>query len=366
MSVSESSASQPCLVICNEILDHKAVWITTFVVSILALAAASLILAQQYSGLGHSFSFLDKVPLGATCTLFGVGGLFLAYSLTKVAKSIQESCSGTQVSERRIGQIGSPCEWGYSAVDQTYKGSREVNCDFSYADPDLGLICVVDGAGHNNSKMHDALQPILEEHFLPRVIERLAQPFSSLEEAKRWLGSEIENFAYHLAADQTVVHEKPTTIDGQPSVYQTTLKDTSSRPAMSFGFIVAIGDEKHFVHYQTGDTTFTIKKEGKLVHLPSHARQNGVMSSEELRMKLAKKAAPGTDYLAPYISSVQLEESDAIIGCTDGITEFLTQSEFWDLFQEEPQNMLPAAKLLIQKEGREIKGVFIRSTLFLA
>lgn len=69
---------------CSEILAHKAVWITALVISILVIVIGSLVLAQQYGDLGHSFSFLDPVPLGATATLFVVGGLFFTYSISKL------------------------------------------------------------------------------------------------------------------------------------------------------------------------------------------------------------------------------------------------------------------------------------------
>ena len=85
--IQEINLSLSC---CGEFLEQKAVWITALVIAILTLVTGSLILAQQYSGLGHSFSFLDKVPLGVTSTLFVIGGLFLNYSISQLVKYISK------------------------------------------------------------------------------------------------------------------------------------------------------------------------------------------------------------------------------------------------------------------------------------
>lgn len=88
MSVKESTAFTSFLQVADKFLDHKATYITAFVVSVLAIIVGSLTIAQQYGGLGHTFSWLEKVPLGASMSMFGVGGFLLSFSVGKIFKNI--------------------------------------------------------------------------------------------------------------------------------------------------------------------------------------------------------------------------------------------------------------------------------------
>ena len=76
--------------IFNAAIDHKGAWLTALVIAIFALTAASLILAQQHHPL-HDFSFLDKVPLGATIALYAGGGVLLIIPMIKLGRYLSST-----------------------------------------------------------------------------------------------------------------------------------------------------------------------------------------------------------------------------------------------------------------------------------
>ena len=90
------------LKICPGFFDKKAVQITGLVISILMMATSSIILARQFGYLGPTFSFLDSVPMWATCTLGVSGSISFVFFMVK---SVQGACQMKMTPEEQLKQI---------------------------------------------------------------------------------------------------------------------------------------------------------------------------------------------------------------------------------------------------------------------
>lgn len=255
-------------------------------------------------------SIITIVVGGASAACFGSIGIF---GLVKTLMNTTEKISP-------IGEFSTnlSVEKAISVVDASYDHDDDSGIlDLAYCDPALGFGCVVDGTGHNNPRMQEALR----EHFDPFMrsyAEGLAAHSSTLEEATQYF-----NKSMHLL---NIQFNNPNLSANKKKVYPTdkhneafendkilgTFLDSTYKPAMSMAQVVRVEDRWMLLTAQAGDTMIVVEMPDGEIRRTQRSSHMGV--GDGLKVEL-----------------FDITGAKRVIGFSDGIGEFMTFAELTEI-----------------------------------
>lgn len=178
-------------------------------------------------------------------------------------------------------------------VDATYETDGEGNLDYSYVNPRLRFGFVIDGAGHSNPERKKTQDPIISS-FIGTYQESLEKlVFDTIEEAQGFVQEQMNAFGRK---------------------FNKALPD--STPAILFTQVIRIGDKRHVLVAHMSDTALYIKTQGRWRMTP---RQPDI--------GFGSNGTKHGEINLPLVECLDVSPGTELIAFTDGIGEFLTESE---------------------------------------
>ncbi len=274
--------------------------------------------------------------LGCLLSLFTVGMGFAAKLIQKhenplslkihqlFASKKVEMCLTESPSRVQLALAGCHAETGASYD----AGNRQAICDLVYRNPQLGFACVVDGTGHNNPNMREAL----EAHFDP-FIESYAQVIGSAttyDEALNCFKEQVIDIETRFKDRTSPVNqirvspdEKKAGAAHHADPTSGTFLDPTYKPAMSLVQLVKTQDHLHLFIAQAGDTMVVVQKEDGTWISAQKSNHYGV----------------GDDVTPIAVKILDITGAKRVVGFSDGIGEFMTWDELTSVLSstESPQ-----------------------------
>ncbi|MCB1181528.1 MAG: hypothetical protein KDK55_05875 [Chlamydiia bacterium] len=278
-------------------------------------------------GKGGSIAFFAS---GGGLTLGGAGGIGL---ILMQCKTIDRSF----VKKKPIAKIDKLLhQWelkqGIAQVDATYDyDDQNVIIDLAYVDCDYGMGCVVDGTGHNNSKMREPLQDRFD-HFIATYIQGLSELVTqdnvTFEKIESYFKEKIRNLETSFKSNTKKNRRK--VYPGQNNAYENDVKmgtflDETFKPAMSFVQVVRLEEKTLLLTAQVGDTLVYVEK------------NNGTLMPTQ---GMIPHFGLGSVLGQVNIETFDITDAKRVIGFSDGIHDFVTQEEFKDIIKKNKINTL--------------------------
>lgn len=206
-------------------------------------------------------------------------------------------------------------------VDATYETNGEGNLDYSYVNPKLGFGFVIDGAGHGNPERKKIQDPIINE-FIENYQSKLCESlFSNLEQAQEIVQRQINTFGQKI---------------------NKVLADYA--PAIMFTQVIKVGNERHLFMAHMSDAALYIKTQGGWRTTPP-----------QKDIGFGSNGGRYGEINIPRVQHLKLSPGDELVGFTDGIGEFLTKDECYDILKSNSDRptLLKQFKQKIIEKGNE-------------
>lgn len=223
-------------------------------------------------------------------------------------------------------------------------------CDYSYCDPNKGIMGVCDAGGHNDKDTYNDQAHLFRKLFRNISNAHSEGKFSNLENAKKTEGSKftfsttlgeipekhkagLEKVGNVLLEELGKIQPEFTELRNQTHSY------FYSGPALCCGVKVEIDEKRYFVGSQLSDACLYRRKKNGEIEILKRTSDTG----------LGDIPANKRNIVEPTMFVVELEEGDEIGIVSDGITEFLTEKEFKEVINAtrnpdtnecEPEKML--------------------------
>ncbi|MFV0339361.1 MAG: hypothetical protein ACK5MA_01845 [Parachlamydiaceae bacterium] len=252
---------------------------------------------------------------------------------------------------------------GSTAKDTTYKIVRgedgkkvDGNADICYINPALGLIYIVDGAGHSNPVMKKDLDEVFAR-FTPGYENSISKgKFKKLESVKDHLCNEM-NRLHDIIRELASGAAAKTSSLGTSFIDSTDDFDVSKLPAMSFAQVITIKGQNYLLSSQFGDTSFVIQ------------RANGELDFSLLEPKQDEPV--GQRHInQSRVHVTPISSGDRIIASSDGIMEFIEQADFETVINEHPTSdaieLLNIFKSLVFEKGKQLSERYTEAELIQA
>jgi hypothetical protein len=257
----------------------------------------------------------------------------------------------SRISKIRNKEEGFAIE-GTSAKDKTYASEVDGNADICHVNPKLGLIYIVDGAGHNDPTMKRDLEFIFNT-FNPGYEKAMKKgKFKTLDDAKAHvcksmnrLHGMIREHASQVAGKVAAGETSPIGVSFTDATHDF---EPGKLPAMSFGQIVKIKDKSYFLNVQFGDTSFVLQKaNGELDFSLLEPIQDEPLGKREINPS--------------RVHETVVQSGDRILASSDGIMEFIEQEDFETILKEHPEaeapELLMALKSKVISRGEEFRSL---------
>jgi hypothetical protein len=210
---------------------------------------------------------------------------------------------------------------GVARLDATYDTNGEGNLDYSYVNPKLGFGFVIDGAGHGNPERKKIQDPIIRGFIENYQKELRESTFNTIEGAQQFVQKQMDAFG---------------------KKFNEVLADYA--PAIMFTQVIQIGNKRYLFMAHMADAALYIKK------------QNGWwMAPTQKDIGFGSDGIRGGEINLPKVQILEVAIGDELIGFTDGIGEFLTKSECYDIINSnnDRRTLLQEFKLKIIEKGNE-------------
>jgi|GEM_PF-3692006 len=310
-------------------LEKKHLFVALAVIGMIALAAtgvgAASLGAQRGLWAAGSLSNIKQIA-GISMMASGgsigiaalVGGAF-GLAKTREKKTSQIAALSFSLALPKIKGIK---EQGAS-YDIT---SKEVIADLVYCNHDRGFACVVDGTGHNNERMRQALKKHFDP-FIASYTEALSKTLEENGDADKFFESEMGKLDAlfknpELSTNQLKVCPENKEEEFSKDRILGTFLDPTFKPAMSFVQLVSCGDQLTLLTAQKSDTAIFIEDVTSQLKLVRSTKGNGLGQEDE----------------PLNVERFDVTNAKRVILISDGIGEFLTLEELQQITQSTPDS----------------------------
>ncbi len=334
-------------------LEKTPIFAALIVIGIIALSAAGVGAASfgAHHGVWAAGS-LSNINQIAGISMMAAGGSIgigaLVGGITGLAKTRKKKASEVAAVSSSPPRV--PLELKGTKAQGTSYDSRsdDVIADLVYCDPDKGFACVVDGTGHNNSRMRNALK----EHFDPFIAnytDALSNGLETTREgAQTFFESQMGTLDELFKDSQSLTNKRKVCKENEEGAYAAdralgTFQDPTFKPAMSFVQLVSSGDRLLLFTAQKSDTAIFMEDvTGQLTLLRS--TQGGGLGDPDEPLK---------------VESHDVTNAMRVILISDGIGEFLTLKQLQQITQSTPnsEELFPKLKEAVMSDQDQQRGL---------